>query len=48
MDLKGRPSCYDDKKKVEEKEQILAVILQMKHTNKKVGGLKRYSIYNGT
>ena len=48
MDLKGSHSCYDDKKKVEEKEQILAVILQMKHTNKKVGGLKRYSIYNGT
>jgi hypothetical protein len=48
MDLKGSHSCYNDKKKVEEKEQISAVILQMKHTNKKVSGLKCYTIYNGT
>jgi hypothetical protein len=45
MDLKGSHSCYNDKK-VEEKEQISAVILQMKHTNKKVSGLKCYTIYN--
>ena len=48
MDLKGSHSCYNDKKKVEEKEQISTVILQMKHTNKKVSGLKCYTIYNGT
>jgi len=35
MDFKGSHSCYNNEKKVEEKEQISAVILQMQHTNKK-------------